>query len=62
MKRVKYLVENVYVSNEIVEFTWNGKNGLNDLVANGVYFIRLEYDWGDGDGKQISWTKVIVLD
>jgi two component regulator with propeller domain len=62
MKRVKNLVENVSVSNSIVEFTWNGRNGLNDLVANGVYFIRLEYDFGDGDGKQIAWTKLIVLD
>ncbi|MCF7832244.1 MAG: hypothetical protein K9N05_01540, partial [Candidatus Marinimicrobia bacterium] len=62
MKRVKYLVENVTVANDIVEFTWNGKNGLNNLVANGVYFIRLTYDWGDGDGKQIAWSKVIVLD
>jgi hypothetical protein len=62
MTRVKYLVENVSVAGDKVEFIWNGKNGLNNLVANGVYFIRLEYDWGDGDGKQMAWTKVIVLD
>ena len=62
MTRVKYLVENVSVARDNVEFIWNGKNGMNNLVANGVYFIRLEYDWGDGDGKQMAWTKVIVLD
>ena len=62
MTRVKYLVENITVDRDKVEFIWNGKNGLNNLVANGVYFIRLEYDWGDGDGKQVAWTKVIVLD
>jgi len=62
MPRVKHLIENVSVANDQVEFIWNGKNGMNNLVANGVYFIRLEYDWGDGDGKQVAWTKVIVLD
>lgn len=62
MARVKNIAENVSVDTEHVEFLWNGKNGLNDLVANGVYFIRLEYDLGDGDGKQVAWTKLIVLD
>ena len=62
MTRVKQIAENVTVSANRVEFTWNGKNGLNNQVANGVYFIRLEYDWGDGDGRQIAWTKLIVLD
>ena len=62
MTRVKYLVENVSVDRDNAEFIWNGRNGLNNLVANGVYFIRLGYDWGDGDGKQVAWTKVIVLD
>ena len=62
MTRVKNIAENATVSSEHVEFLWNGKNGLNNLVANGVYFIRLEYDWGDGDGKQVAWTKLIVLD
>ncbi len=62
MARVKLLAENITVNNDQAEFIWNGKNGLNNLVANGVYFIRLEYDWGDGDGKQVAWSKVIVLD
>ena len=62
MTRVKNLVERRFISNDHVEFIWNGKNGLNNLVANGVYFIRLQYDWGDGDGKQVAWSKVIVLD
>ncbi|MFA6617679.1 MAG: two-component regulator propeller domain-containing protein [Candidatus Neomarinimicrobiota bacterium] len=62
MARVKYLVRQQSVNQNEVEFLWNGKNGLNELVANGVYFIKLEYDWGDGDGKQVAWTKVIVLD
>jgi len=62
MTRVKNIAENVTVSSDHVEFLWNGKNGLNNLVANGVYFIRLEYDWGDGDGKQVAWTKLMILD
>lgn len=62
MARVKNIADKVSVSSDHAEFVWNGKNGLNNLVANGVYFIRLEYDWGDGDGKQVAWTKLIVLD
>jgi ligand-binding sensor domain-containing protein len=62
MVRVKQIADRVSVGADQVEFIWNGKNGLNDLVANGVYFIRLEYDLGDGDGKQVAWTKLIVLD
>lgn len=62
MTRVKSLVDQRSVDKNEVEFTWNARNGLNNLVANGVYFIKLEYDLGDGDGKQVAWTKVIVLD
>lgn len=62
MTRVKHLIDNVSVNGEQEEFIWNAKNGLGNLVANGVYFIRLKYDWGDGDGKQVAWTKLIVLD
>jgi asparagine synthase (glutamine-hydrolysing) len=36
---------------------WNGKNYRGDLVANGVYFYRVELA---GDG--VLWGKVMVLD
>jgi hypothetical protein len=36
---------------------WNGKNYRGDLVANGVYFYRVELE---GDG--VHWGKVMVLD
>ena len=36
---------------------WDGRNSRGDLVANGVYFYRVELD---GDG--VFWGKVIVLD
>ncbi|MDZ7797704.1 MAG: two-component regulator propeller domain-containing protein [Candidatus Marinimicrobia bacterium] len=60
MTRVKDLVDNVYIDQENIEFTWNARNGMNDQVANGVYFIRLLYE--EQGEKQISWTKLIVLD
>ena len=62
MTRVKNIADRINVNNDVIELIWNCKNGLNDQVANGVYFIRLEYDFGDGDGKQVAWTKLIVLD
>ena len=60
MTRVKNIVNDVYVDTEDVEFTWNGKNGLNNVVANGVYFIRFQFN--DGNEQHASWTKLIVLD
>ena len=60
MARVKQVTENIIVSNDHAEFIWNGKNGLNNLVANGVYFIRLKYN--NGSSEQVAWTKLIVLD
>ncbi len=60
MTRVKNIVNDVYVDTEDVEFIWNGRNGLNNVVANGVYFIRFQFD--DGSEQHVSWTKLIVLD
>ncbi len=62
MTRVKVLALDKIVDTDETEILWNGKNGMNNVVANGVYFIKVNYDWGDGDGKQVAWTKVIVLD
>jgi hypothetical protein len=37
--------------------TWNGRNHRGEVVANGVYFYRLDLE---GDGT--FWGKVMVLD
>ena len=37
--------------------TWNGHNAQGDIVANGVYFYRLEKS-----GQGTSWGKIIILD
>lgn len=37
--------------------TWNGRNSRGDIVANGVYFYRL-----DLEGEGAFWGKVMVLD
>jgi hypothetical protein len=37
--------------------TWNGRNSRGEVVANGVYFYRLDLE---GDGT--FWGKVMVLD
>lgn len=60
MQRVRVIAENVLTNTDTPEFIWNGKNGLNRQVANGVYFIRMEYE--NGTDKQYSWTKLIILD
>jgi ligand-binding sensor domain-containing protein len=36
---------------------WNGRNNRGDIVANGVYFYRLELE-----GEGAFWGKVMVLD
>jgi len=60
MTRVKNLIDQVYIDKENVEFTWNGRNGLNNIVANGVYFIRFRFS--NDSTSRIAWTKLIVLD
>jgi hypothetical protein len=35
---------------------WDGRNGKGDLVANGVYFFKVE-----APGGQTEWGKVVVL-
>jgi hypothetical protein len=34
---------------------WNGRNNRGDLVANGVYFVRLKWSGGD------HWVKLVVV-
>jgi len=36
---------------------WDGRNELGRIVANGVYFFRI-----DVDGDEPRWGKVIVMD
>jgi hypothetical protein len=35
---------------------WDGRNGEGEIVANGVYFFRVE-----ASGGQTEWGKVVVL-
>ena len=37
--------------------TWNGQNARGDVVANGVYFYRLEKS-----GQETAWGKIVILD
>lgn len=60
MQRVKVLVDDLPVESGTSEFVWNAKNGLNNQVANGVYFIRMTSE--NGGVQQTQWTKLIVLD
>ncbi len=57
MKLVATVVENkAVVAGEHSE-VWNGRNEKGDIVANGVYFYRI-----DVQGEGSFWGKVIVLD
>ncbi|MDD3806485.1 MAG: hypothetical protein PHE86_00425 [Candidatus Marinimicrobia bacterium] len=60
MNRVKTVCSNVLVYEGEHDFPWNGKNGLNDVVANGTYFIRAVFK-GRGIEKT-AWSKVIILE
>lgn len=60
MTRVKTVLQSVSVSPGERDFTWNGKNGLNEIVANGTYFVRAVFH-GRGIEKT-AWTKVIILE
>ncbi|MCK4404345.1 MAG: hypothetical protein KAW02_04575, partial [candidate division Zixibacteria bacterium] len=35
---------------------WNGRNEKGDLVANGVYFFKVE-----AAGGQTEWGKLVIL-
>ncbi len=37
--------------------TWNGRNDYGDIVANGVYFYKL-----DLEGQGTHWGKIVVID
>ncbi|HAE87640.1 TPA: hypothetical protein DCG86_06420, partial [Candidatus Marinimicrobia bacterium] len=60
MTRVKTILQETAVFPGEKDFTWNGTNGLNDMVANGTYFVRAVFH---GRGmEQVAWTKVIILE
>ena len=60
MNKTKTIMKNISVVKGEKDFVWDCKNGMNDIVANGTYFIKL--DFNSGDGKEVDWTKLIVLD
>ncbi len=60
MNRVKRVLENASVTSGEQDFVWNGRNGLNDIVANGTYFVRALFK---GNGKEsLAWSKIIILE
>ena len=40
---------------------WNGKDSNNKLVANGVYFARLNFSNSPNGTKRDFWDKFIVV-
>ncbi|MBN2780885.1 MAG: hypothetical protein JXR21_02845 [Candidatus Marinimicrobia bacterium] len=60
MTRVRNIAARMEVDVQDIEVTWNGKNGMNQIVANGVYFIRLTFH--DGTQDHVAWSKIIILD
>ena len=54
MTKVATLAQPYEVDNEM-EVLWNCKNDWGDVVANGVYFCRLE------TSTNTQWTKVVVI-
>ena len=48
-------VKNPSIINGQIEFIWNGRNRYNQLVKNGVYFCRLNYN------GYYKWVKLAVI-
>ncbi|HDT12548.1 MAG TPA: hypothetical protein ENO01_02705 [Candidatus Marinimicrobia bacterium] len=60
MNRVKRVAEAVSVTAGEQDFIWNGKNGLNDMVSNGTYFVRGIFK--GNNRESMAWTKIIILE
>lgn len=60
MKRVKKVLTDKNVTKGEIDFVWTCKNEMNDIVANGVYFIKVTFH--SGDKEEVDWTKLIILD
>jgi len=56
MKRVRSLIEQAFRPPGDHAEAWNGRNDLGDMVANGVYFYRI-----DIPGRPPLWGKVMVV-
>jgi hypothetical protein len=57
MDLVIALVDHEFRQGEVeYDEVWDGRNGKGDLVANGVYFFKVE-----AAGGQTEWGKVVVL-
>ena len=54
MNKVTELSDFRLISGES-ELIWNGRNSLNQIVANGVYFCNLIH------GNSNIWTKLVVI-
>ena len=48
-------IKNPSIINGQIEFIWNGRNRYNQLVKNGVYFCRLNYN------GYYKWVKLAVI-
>jgi hypothetical protein len=57
MKLVKTILENTYRTGGVeYDQVWDGRNDKGDVVANGIYFFKIE-----GPGSQEEWGKIGVL-
>lgn len=60
MNKTKTIMKDISVLKGEKDFVWNCKNGMNDVVANGTYFIKLTFN--SRGKREIDWIKLIVLD
>ncbi len=57
MELVRTLLQDEYRSQGDQTEVWNGRNDLGKIVANGVYFYRIERS-----GQSTLWGKIMVVD
>jgi hypothetical protein len=60
MKKVRSVASGHSVNKGYVTYVWNGRNGLNEMAANGTYFVRLLYE--NSNENSTVWTKIIILE
>ncbi len=60
MKKVRSIAKGNDVNEGYTTYVWNGRNGMNDIAANGTYFVRLQHH--SGEESSTVWTKIIILE
>jgi flagellar motor protein MotB len=60
MDQFKNIVRTAFIANPNVRLFWNGANGINVIVPDGVYYASLKVNYGNGMTSDSNLAKVEV--